>query len=103
MFLESGQLFAKLRQLFVLQEFVLDHLPQLLNVLRDVLRVDDGHALGLRTGANQVRRTRQDQRTDDSRAMEQPGRKASYRHQRTSLIVKSMNAASANLAEAWAS
>ncbi len=42
---ERGKLFAELRQLLVLQNLVLDHLPELLDVLRDVLGVDDRHAL----------------------------------------------------------
>jgi hypothetical protein len=42
---ERGKLFAELRQLLVLQNLVLDHLPELLDVLRDVLGIDDGHAL----------------------------------------------------------
>ena len=42
---ECGKLFAELRQLLVLQDLVFDHLPELLDVLRDVLGIDDGHAL----------------------------------------------------------
>ncbi|GLO79980.1 hypothetical protein MACH23_34010 [Sulfitobacter pontiacus] len=42
---ECRKLFAELRQLLVLQDLVFDHLPELLDVLRDVLGIDDGHAL----------------------------------------------------------
>ena len=43
---ECGELFAQLRQLLVLQDLVFDHLPELLDVLGDVLGVDDGDTLG---------------------------------------------------------
>jgi hypothetical protein len=42
---ECGKLFAELRQLLVLQNLVFDHLPQLLNILGDILSVDDRDAL----------------------------------------------------------
>ncbi|GAA6189840.1 hypothetical protein [Litorivita sp. NS0012-18] len=42
---ECRKLFAELRQLLILQDLVFDHLLELLDVLRDVLGVDDGHAL----------------------------------------------------------
>jgi hypothetical protein len=45
LFRECGKLFAELRQLLVLQDLVFDHLPELLDVLCDVLGIDDGHAL----------------------------------------------------------
>ena len=45
LFRECRKLFAELRQLLVLQDLVFDHLPELLDVLRDVLGIDDGHAL----------------------------------------------------------
>ncbi len=93
---ECRKLFAELRQLLVLQDLVFDHLPELLDVLRDVLGVDDGHAL--RQGRGQGAKM---QANPKCRGQGRSQKHSS--HQSISLIVNSMNAPSAMRALACAS
>lgn len=93
---ERCKVFTELSQLLVLQDLVLDHLPQLLDVLRDVLGVDDGHAL--REGRGRCAEMQANpKRRGQGRSQKNPS------HQSISLIVNSMKAPSAMWALACAS
>ena len=96
LFGEGGQLFAKLDQLLVLQDLVFDHLPELLDALRDVLGVNHGHALRCGRGQGRDLQAKPEHRSQ-ARFPEDRS------HHSISLIEKSMKVASAMRALAWAS